>query len=429
MTTKYSPYCSVCAEATKCRRFRCEVLFFYGYKRFHWCVKTFLIGNTNSRAPHTQFGISTQDRLFHAYIIGQTGTGKSSLLLSMARQDAEHDQGFCLIDPHGDLADSLRLVCPDALYWNISDPSCGIGYNPLAYVTPEYRPLVVSGLIDALKKQWSDAWGARMEHLLRYALLALLERPTSTFKDIMPMFLDVDFRRAVIEKISDPQVRLFWEVEFSALKYSTAIDGVAPIANKLGAFLAHPLVRKALCEPAEPLRFRKIMDEGQILIVNLAKGKLGADTANVLGGLIVSSIANAAYSRQELPEKDRKPYFLYVDEFHSLTTGAFADMLSELRKYGLGLVATTQYSARLERGVRDAIFGNVGTIISFRVGADDAIELERQFGADVPKACDFVGLANYEMYLKLMTDGVQSKPFSARTLPPEKHMLQHPVAP
>ena len=162
------------------------------------------------------------------------------------------------------------------------------------------------------------------------------------------MFLDVDFRRAVIEKISDPQVRLFWEVEFPALKYNTAIDGVAPIANKLGAFLAHPLVRKALCEPVEPLRFRKIMDEGQILIVNLAKGKLGADTANVLGGLIVSSIANAAYSRQELPQQDRKPYFLYVDEFHSLTTGAFADMLSELRKYGLGLIATTQYSARLE---------------------------------------------------------------------------------
>ena len=170
------------------------------------------------------------------------------------------------------------------------------------------------------------------------------------------------------------------------------------------------------------------MDEGQILIVNLTKGKLGADTVNVLGGLIVSSIANAAYSRQELPEKDRKPYFLYVDEFHSLTTGAFADMLSELRKYGLGLVATTQYSARLEHGVRDAIFGNVGTIISFRVGADDAVELERQFGGDVPKASDLVGLANYEMYLKLMIDGVQSKPFSAKTMPPEKHMPQHPVA-
>ena len=387
-----------------------------------------LLATRNGRPPDSEFGIKLGDRLFHNYIVGQTGTGKSSFLLSLARQDASQGQGFCIIDPHGDLADALNVAIPDALYWNAADPLCGLGYNPLGHVTAEYRPLVVSGLIDALKKQWSDAWGARMEHLLRYALLALLERPLSTFKHIMPMFLDVDFRREVVETVSDPQVRLFWEVEFPALKYNTAIDGVAPIANKLGAFLAHPLVRKALCEPAEPLRFRKIMDEGQILIVNLAKERLGADTANVLGGLIVSSIANAAYSRQELPEHDRKPYFLYVDEFHSLTTSVFADMLSELRKYGLGLVATTQYSARLERGVRDAIFGNVGTIISFRVGADDAIELERQFGGDVPKASDLVGLANYEMYLKLMIDGVQSKPFSARTLPPEKHMLPHPVA-
>ena len=380
------------------------------------------LGATLGRPPSRVFGIRQPDRLFHLFCLGQTGTGKSTLLLNMMQQHMEHGQGFCLIDPHGDLASSLQSRASGALYWNVADPDCTLGYNPLAYVNTEYRPLVVSGLIDALKKQWSDAWGARMEHLLRYALLALLERPSSTLKDIMPMFLDVDFRHEVVDAISDPQVRLFWEVEFPALKYSTAIDGVAPIANKLGAFLAHPLVRTALCEPAEPLRFRKIMDEGQILIVNLAKGKLGADTANVLGGLIVSSIANAAYSRQELPEHDRKPYFLYVDEFHSLTTGAFADMLSELRKYGLGLVATTQYSARLERGVRDAIFGNVGTIISFRVGADDAIELERQFGADVPKACDFVGLANYEMYLKLMIDGVQSKPFSARTLSPDMHM-------
>ena len=387
-----------------------------------------LLATTNARTPNSEFGFKLHDRLFHLYIVGQTGTGKSSLVYSMAQQDAKHGQGFCLIDPHGDLADTLREECPRAMYWNVADPACDFGYNPLAYVSAEYRPLVVSGLIDALKKQWSDAWGARMEHLLRYALLALLERPVSTLKDIMPMFLDVDFRREVVETVSDPQVRLFWEVEFPALKYNTAIDGVAPIANKLGAFLAHPLVRKALCEPAEPLRFRKIMDEGQILIVNLAKGKLGTDTANVLGGLIVSSIANAAYSRQELPERDRKPYFLYVDEFHSLTTSAFADMLSELRKYGLGLVATTQYSARLERGVRDAVFGNVGTIISFRVGADDAIELERQFGGDVPKAADLVGLANYEMYLKLMIDGVQSKPFSAKTMSPEKHMQQHPVA-
>ena len=235
------------------------------------------------------------------FVIGQTGTGKSSLLFSMALQDFRQGQGFCLIDPHGDLA---QLVSKNAdltqLYWDVSDPESPYGYNPLTYVTAEYRPLVASGLIETLKKQWSDAWGARMEHLLRYSLLALLERPNSTLQDVMPMFLDKDFRNQVIASISDIQVRSFWTTEFPAMNYRTAVDGVAPIANKLGAFLAHPVVRKSLCEPLEPLRFRKIMDEGKVLIVNLAKGRLGADTANVLGGLIVSSIANAAYSRQNL---------------------------------------------------------------------------------------------------------------------------------
>jgi hypothetical protein len=378
---------------------------------------TIQLGLTLGRQPSRPFGIYALDRLFHTYIVGQTGTGKSSLLLNMARQDAANGQGFCLIDPHGDLAlATSNAVHGSHLYWDVADPSCLLGYNPLAYVSAEFRPLVASGLIDTMKKQWADAWGARMEHLLRYSLLALLERPHSTLQDIMPMFLDKIFRREVIRTIDDPQVRSFWTEEFPAMNYRTAVDGVAPIANKLGAFLAHPLVRKALCTPDKPLRFRQIMDEGKVLVVNLAKGRLGADTANVLGGLIVSSIANAAYSRQNVAESGRKPFFLYVDEFHSLTTSAFADMLSELRKYGLGLVATTQYSSRLDDGVREAIFGNVGTIMAFRVGATDATLIAKQFGADVPQASDLVGLANYEMYLKLMIDGVQSKAFSARTL-------------
>jgi hypothetical protein len=210
-------------------------------------------------------------------------------------------------------------------------------------------------------------------------------------------------------------VQTFWQDEFPAMNYRTAIDGVAPIANKLGAFLAHPVVRKALCEPKIPLHFREIMDAGQTLVVNLGKGALGADTANVLGGLIVSSVAHAAYSRENQQEHTRKPFFLYVDEFHSFSTSAFADMLSELRKYGLGLIATTQYGARLSDIVRESIFGNIGNIIAFRVGATDAAIIEKQFGAHVPQARDLVSLANYEIYLKMMIDGVQTKPFSART--------------
>jgi type IV secretory pathway TraG/TraD family ATPase VirD4 len=380
---------------------------------------TVTLGTTLGRPPSRIFGIRQQDRLFHMFAVGQTGTGKSTLLLNMMRQDAERGQGFCLIDPHGDLAQAAsRYAHATQLYWDVSDPNSPYGYNPLTYVTAEYRPLVASGLIETLKKQWSDAWGARMEHLLRYSLLALLDRPDSTMQDIMPMFLDKDFRNRVIASISDNQVKNFWTTEFPAMNYRTAVDGVAPIANKIGAFLAHPVVRKAICAPSEPLRFRKIMDEGKVLIVNLAKGKLGADTANVLGGLIVSSIANAAYSRQNIPESERKPFFLLIDEFHSFTTSTFIDMLSELRKYALGIVATTQFTSRLDDTVREAIFGNVGTIISFRIGATDAALLAKQFGSDVPESRDIVGLANYEFFVKLMIDGVQSKPFSARTLPP-----------
>jgi len=377
-----------------------------------------IFATTNARPPHTAFGIKLRDRLFHMFVIGQTGTGKSSLLLSMALQDFKNGQGFCLIDPHGDLAGTLvQATGSEALYWDVADPSGLFGFNPLSVATGANRPLVASSLIEALKKQWEDAWGARMEHLLRYALLALLEREGSTLKDIIPLFLDKDFRAEVTKGITDPQVQAFWHDEFPAMNYRTAVDGIAPIANKLGAFLAHPVVRKALCEPEIPLQFREIMDSGKSLVVNLGKGALGADTSNVLGGLIVSSIAHAAYAREDQLEVTRKPFFLYVDEFHSFSTSAFADMLSELRKYGLGLVATTQYGARLSDTVRESIFGNVGTIIAFRVGATDATILEKQFGANVPSARDLVSLANYEIYLKMMIDGVQTKPFSARTLP------------
>jgi len=376
-----------------------------------------MIGETKGREPQRQFGIKLADRLFHIYIIGQTGTGKSTVLRNLAAQDIANGQGFCLIDPHGDLAASVAELCgEDYIYWDAADPDCPYGYNPLTYVSEAYRPLVASGLIETLKKQWADAWGARMEHLLRYSLLALLEQPQSTLEDIVPMFLDKEMRRSVVRSINDSVVRQFWTKEFPKMNYKTAADGVAPIANKLGAFLAHPLVRRSVCEPQQPLRFRKIMDEGQILIVNLAKGRLGSDVSNILGGLIVSAIAHAAYSRQNIPEQDRRPYLLYVDEFHSFTNSTFADMLSELRKYRLGLVLSHQFTKQLDPNVLESIIGNVGTLMAYRVGATDASILAKQFGADVPNARDLVGMPNYMMYLKLMIDGGQSKPFSAVSL-------------
>lgn len=379
------------------------------------------IGATLGRRSGTVFGIQQPDRLLHTFIIGQTGTGKSTLIASMIRQDMEAGRGFCLIDPHGDLSEQIMTKAHDQVrYWNASNPDCSLGFNPLTVrtSTPSARSLVASSLIDTLKKQWPDAWGARMEHLLRFALLALLERPSSSIADILPLFLDKEFRSEVLSEVRAEAVQDFWTVEYGSLRYQSSADGVSSIANKLGAFLAHPLVRKAVCEPVVPLNFRELMDSSQGLVVNLAKGRLGADMSNLLGGLIVSGIATAGYSRQDTAEANRRPFFLYIDECHSFTTAAFADMLSELRKYGVAVIASTQFTSRLEQEVREAVFGNVGTMVSFRVGATDATLLSKQFGDELLLPRDFTNLANYEMFIKLMVDGVPTKAFSARTLPP-----------
>lgn len=357
------------------------------------------------------------DRLLHLYLVGQTGAGKSTLMANLARQDAKNGVGFCLIDPHGDLAADLAASLGDkAIYWDVADENCPIGYNPLTHVSSTYRPLVASSLIETLKKQWADAWGARMEHLLRYAVLALLDQPDSDLRDILPLFFDTSKRERLLEHIVDEQVRQFWAVEFQALRYKGATDGVAPIANKLGAFLSHPLVRRAVCEPAQPLRLRKIMDEGQMLIVNLSTGRLGADTANVLGGLILSGIAHAGYSRANITQAERRPFILYADEFHAFTSAAIADMLPQLRKYGVGLTLAHQYLEQLDKPLLSAILGNVGSLLVFRVGAPDAPLLANQLGQVEPR--DLIGLGNHECFAKVMTDGRQSKAFTAFTHAP-----------
>jgi len=376
-----------------------------------------LLGQAYRRYGDFPFGIRLADRLMHLYVIGQTGTGKSTLLGNMARQDAKAGMGFCLVDPHGDLARQVsRSLSVEHRYWDIADPQSPYGYNPLTPVAASFRPLVASGFIDALKKQWADAWGARMEHLLRYAVLALLEQPEADIRDILRLYVDKEFRRAVVTRVSDEQVYTFWTQEFPNMNYQTTVDGVAPIANKLGAFLASPVVRKAICEPQEPLRFRRIMDEGGILIVNLGKGRLGADMSNVLGGLIVASIMNAAFTRHDQPEPQRRPYMLYVDEFHSFTTSALAGMMSETRKYGLGLTLAHQHVVQTEREVFEAVLGNAGSLMVFRTGAQDAPTFERQLG--IVAVPDLVNLPNYRAFVQLMVDGEPRKVFSATTFPP-----------
>lgn len=374
------------------------------------------LGLAHYRYGNFPFGIHLADRLMHVYVIGQTGTGKSTLLYNLARQDARAGLGFCLIDPHGDLAARLtdRLDVPHR-HWNVADPACRYGYNPLTHVSAERRPLVASGLIDTLKQQWGDAWGVRMEHLLRYAILALLEQPRADIREIVRLFIDTDFRQEVVGRIREPQVQAFWTREYASLNQRTASESVAPIANKLGAFLAHPTVRRALCEPEEPLRFRRIMDAGEMLIVNLAKGRLGTDIANVTGGMIVAAIMNAAFSRHELPEANRRPFMLYIDEFHSFTTSAMAGMLSETRKYGLGITLAQQHIVQADREVFEAILGNAGTLIVFRIGAQDAPVFQRQLlDVAVP---DLVMQPNHRAFVQLMVNGERRKVFSADMWP------------
>ena len=330
---------------------------------------------------------------------------------SMMVQDIEQRQGFCFIDPHGDEAEKLAGQLPqNGVYWNLADPDCSYGYNPLSAAHPAFRPLVASGIIDALKKQWSDAWGVRMEHLLRYSVLALLDKGESNLSEITRMYTDRYFRDAVIEKIQELQVRDFWTKEYPSYNPKSAFDGVAPIANKLGGFLSVPHVKHSLCCPAKPIRFSQILKDGTPLVINLAKGRLGSDISDMVGGLVVSMLSQAAFLRSQ----PRRPYFLYIDEFHSFTTEIFANMLSELRKYGLGLTLAHQYTNQLDKSVLDAVLGNAGTQIVFRVGASDAVLFTKHL--DLSEGVALNRMDNFDYAIRLMVEGVLAKSFTARSI-------------
>lgn len=380
------------------------------------------LGMAHRRYGDAPFGIHQIDRFSHLYVIGQTGTGKSTLLLNMTLQDARRLTGFCLIDPHGDLAKTLsETLEDDHIYWDVADPASPFGYNPLTRTSAALRPLIASGLIEALKQQWADAWGVRMEHLLRYAILALLELPQTDLRDILRLYLERDFRKEVLADVTDPNVLQFWTKELPAMNYKNAADGLAPIANKLGAFLAHPVVRKAICEPETPLRFRQIMDEGKILIVNLAKGQLGADVADVLGGLLVSSITHAAFTRHSVPEPERRPFMLYVDEFHSFTTETIADLLSETRKYKLGITLSQQHTQQASASVLASILGNAGSLVCFRVGASDAFLMAKQLGTVNPS--ELITQPNHRAFVRLMVEGEHKKAFTMTGFSPPNRII------
>jgi len=377
---------------------------------------------TNFRNRGCLFGIPQADRLSHIYILGKTGVGKSTLIETLALQDLHAGRGFALIDPHGDLVDRVAAAVPPAReeivsYLNAPDPAQPFGYNPLRRVRDDRVPLAASGLMETLKKLWPDAWGVRMEHILRNTLYALFEQERATLADILRLYADEKWRKEIVARIRNETVRRFWRHEFERYHYRQRADAVAPIQNKIGALLADPTLYRILVAPKIDLSFRSIMNESRILLVNLAKGRLGEDSALILGGLIVSTLGLASFSRADSPSTERRPFFIYIDEFQNFTTLMLANMMSELRKYGVGLTLANQHLHQLDPDIRHAVLGNAGTLISFRVGPEDAAVLAKEF-QPVFDVEDLLRLPNRHVYLKLMIDGTPSLPFSANTIAP-----------
>jgi len=387
-------------------------------------------GETTFRNTRKKFGIKTDDRRRHVYVVGKTGMGKTALLENMAIQDIQSGKGIGFVDPHGEAAENLLDFIPsrrlnDVVYFNPSDLDYPIAFNVMENVSEEHRHLVASGLMGVFKKIWPDVWSARMEYILNNSILALLEYSGSTLLGVNRMLADPEYRKKVVEKITDPMVKSFWLTEFARYTQRYEVEATAAIQNKIGQFISNPLVRNIVGQVQSNIDMRKMMDEGKILIANISKGKIGEDNSRLLGALVITKLQLAAMSRVDLLEEKRRDFYLYVDEFQNFATEAFCNILSEARKYRLSLILGNQYLAQLDEmtptgrstRIRDAIFGNVGTIISFRVGAEDAEYLEKEL---VPEftAADLVNLGKYNTYLKLMIDGLSGRPFSAETLAP-----------
>jgi hypothetical protein len=384
---------------------------------------------THTRGKRDPFGIRAEDRGKHMYVIGKTGMGKSTMLENMAIQDIQNGEGIAFIDPHGSTAEKLLDFVPqeridDVIYFAPFDTEHPMGFNVMEDVGYDKRHLVVSGLMGALKRIWVDAWSARMEYILQNTLLALLEYPGSTLLDVNRMLIGSmkqnPFRQAVIEKITDPIVKSFWEQEFAAFTDTYTREATPAIQNKIGQFTSNPLIRNIVGQPESSFDLRKVMDERKIFIVNLSKGRMGETNASLLGSMLTVKIYLAAMSRADEPPARMRQLprcYFYVDEFQSMMNEAFADILSESRKYKLALTLANQYIEQMEEEVRDAVFGNVGTLICFRVGPFDAEVLETVFDPTFTSE-DLVSLGLGQIYLTLMIDGVGSAPFSAETLPP-----------
>ena len=384
------------------------------------------LGLTTYRDKNQLFGIKRKDRRQHVYILGKSGTGKSALMFNMIIQNIKNGDGVCMVDPHGENVEAVLSAIPphrmkDVVYFNPADADHHIGFNVLELIDPQYKHLVASGLMGIFTKIWANAWSARMEYILNNAILALLDTPGTTLLGIPRMLVDKDYRQKIISNLKDPVIKAFWVHEYEAWQDKFRNEAIAPIQNKVGQFLSTSIIRNVVGQSRSTINIFDMMNQRKIFLVNVSKGRIGEDNSGLLGGMIITKIQLAAMERVRIPEESRTDFYLYVDEFQNFVTDAFAGILSEARKYRLNLTVAHQYTAQLisdkSSAVRDAVFGNVGTMIVFRVGADDAEFLESEFDPEFTPQ-DIVNLPNYKVYMKLMIDGVTSRPFSAKTLPP-----------
>lgn len=386
---------------------------------------TVYFAKTNFRGAERTFGIRTSDRRMHMYIVGKTGVGKTNLLKNLALQDIKNGSGIGIVDPHGGFVEEVLEEIPknrrdDVIYFNPADSDHPIGFNILEVPDPRYKHLVASDLMGIFTKIWANVWSSRMEYILNNCVLALLDTPGTTLLGIPRLLVDKDYRRKIIDNVKDPVVRSFWTQEYEGYQDRFRSEAIAPIQNKVGQFLSTSLIRNVVGQPKSTFNVYQAMNEGKILLVNVAKGRIGEDNARLLGAMIITKMQLAAMERVRIPEHERKDFYLYVDEFQNFATDSFASILSEARKYRLNIIIAHQYIGQLVTDtttkVRDAVFGNVGTMIIFRVGAADAEFLENEFVPEF-EIQDLVNLPNFNIYIKLMVNGVTSRPFSAVTLP------------
>ena len=377
------------------------------------------LGRTKWRDLDKPFGLIPSDRRAHMYVIGKTGTGKSSLLESMARQDILAGNGMALFDPHGDLAERLYAWVPesrrsDVIYLNVPDPEQPFGFNPLENVPPLRRSLAANGITETLKKLFDDAWGVRLEYILRSALLLLLEQPEATLADVVRLFHEKEFRKEAADRVTNEQVKYFWTTEFEKFGRHRS-EAVTPIENKLGSLLVDPFVSRILTIKKSTFNPREAMDNGKVLIVNLAKGKIGEAPAMLFGGLLVTMLGLSGLARADTPQKARRDFFMYLDEFQTFTTLALVNMLSELRKYGVGLVLANQFMDQIDAELRSAILGNVGTLVVFRVGAVDAVRLVKELLPEL-EPYELTLLPNRMFWIRPLVEGQSVEAFTGETI-------------